>query len=100
MTFEEARNGMEALEKINAFDPHLIFMDIKLPGESGLELTKKMRRSNPEVKIIILTSYDLPEYRQAARRSGADHFLAKGSTKADDILALVASMSSALGTKS
>ncbi|NIO19985.1 MAG: response regulator, partial [Candidatus Aenigmarchaeota archaeon] len=57
MTFQEARNGKEALEKVDSFDPDLIFMDIKLPGESGLELTRKIRCSNSKVKIIILTSY-------------------------------------------
>ena len=89
MTFEEARDGSEALEKVSAFDPDLIFMDIKLPGENGLELTKRIRHSNLKVKIIILTSYDLPEYREAARVGGANHFVSKGSSKAEEILALV-----------
>ena len=89
MSFEEARDGSEALEKVSAFDPDLIFMDIKLPGQSGLELTKRIRHSNAEVKIIILTSYDLPEYREAARVGGANHFVSKGSSKAEEILALV-----------
>ncbi len=61
MTFEEARDGSEALEKVSAFDPDLIFTLIKLPGERGLELTIRIRLSNLKVKIIILTSYDLPE---------------------------------------
>jgi CheY-like chemotaxis protein len=43
--FDEARDGKEALKKINSFRPDLIFMDIKLPGESGLELTKKIKES-------------------------------------------------------
>ena len=97
MTFEEAREGREALEKVNAFDPDLIFMDIKLPGQNGLELTKRIRHSNAEVKIIILTSYDLPEYREAARVGGANHFVSKSSCKAEEILALVETMLS--GTK-
>ncbi len=92
MTFEEARDGSEALEKVSAFDPDLIFMDIKLPGQSGLELTKRIRHSNAEVKIIILTSYDLPEYREAARVGGANYFVSKCSSKAEEILALVESM--------
>jgi two-component system response regulator YesN len=89
MAFEEARDGSEALEKVSAFDPHLIFMDIKLPGESGLELTKRIRHSNSKVKIVILTCHDLPEYREAARTGGANHFVSKGSCKAEEILALV-----------
>ena len=89
LSFEEARDGSEALEKVSAFGPDLIFMDIKLPGQSGLELTKRIRHLNAEVKIIILTSYDLPEYREAARVNGANHFVSKGSCKAEEILALV-----------
>ena len=89
MVFEEARDGEEAIDKVYAFDPDLIFMDIKLPGESGLELTKRIRHSNFKVKIIILTSYDLPEYREAARLGGANHFVSKGLSKTEDILALV-----------
>ena len=41
MSFKEARDGGEALSEVSAFDPDLIFMDIKLPGASGLELTEK-----------------------------------------------------------
>jgi CheY-like chemotaxis protein len=89
MTFEEATEGSEALEKVTTFDPDLIFMDIKLPGESGLEVTQKIRRANAKVKIIILTSYDLAEYQEAAREVGANHFVSKGSCKAEEIFALV-----------
>ena len=89
MTIEEAREGKEALEKVHTFDPDLIFMDIKLPEESGLEVSRRIRHFNPEVKIIILTSYDFPEYREAARNGGADHFISKGSSKAEELLALV-----------
>ncbi|MBN1831322.1 MAG: response regulator [Deltaproteobacteria bacterium] len=89
MSFKEARDGREALNEVAAFDPDLIFMDIKLPGENGLELTRKIRTSNSKVIIIILTSYDLPEYREAARAGGADHFLTKASSKASEIFALV-----------
>ncbi len=77
------------MKEVSAFDPDLIFMDIKLPGENGLELTRKIRAFNSKAKIIILTSHDLPEYRDAARVGGADHFLTKSSSKANDIFALV-----------
>jgi DNA-binding NarL/FixJ family response regulator len=89
MSFKEARDGREAMNEVSSFDPDLIFMDIKLPGENGLELTGKIRASNSEVKIIILTSYDLPEYREAAKAEGADYFLTKTSSKASEIFALI-----------
>jgi len=41
-------------------------MDVTLPGEDGLELTRKIKADHPGVTIIILTSHDSPEYREAA----------------------------------
>ena len=66
-------------------------MDIRLPGENGLELTKKIKMSYPDIIIVILTSYDLPEYRQAARESKADYFVTKDSPT-QDFLTLVESI--------
>ena len=67
-------------------------MDINLPGISGLELTKKIKKTYPDIIIIILTSFELPEYRQAAERNGADYFFSKGSSNTKEILALVESI--------
>ena len=91
---EEAADGSEALKKVDSFEPDLVFIDIKLPGESGLELTKKIKRNDSGITVIILTSYDLPEYRQAAEANGADHFVSKGTSTRDEILALVRSTKS------
>jgi DNA-binding NarL/FixJ family response regulator len=66
-------------------------MDISLPGESGLELTKKIKTNYPDIIVVILTSYDLPEYREAATQSKADYFMAKDS-RTNDFLALVESI--------
>lgn len=92
MDIAEAENGKHALQKVDSFRPHLIFMDIKLPGENGLELTQKIKARYPDISIIILTSYDLPEYREAAREYQADHFLSKGASSKEDILTLVQSI--------
>jgi DNA-binding NarL/FixJ family response regulator len=92
MDIFEAGNGEEALQKIKTKPPDLIFMDIKLPGESGLEITKKIKADYPNITIIILTSYDLPEYREAAQQYQANHFLSKGTTTKENILALVKSV--------
>jgi DNA-binding NarL/FixJ family response regulator len=89
MIVEEAEDEKEALKKVHASTPNLIFMDIKLSGENGLELTRKIKRDYPAIFIIILTSFDLPEYRQAAYRYGADYFLWKGSLDQEKMLALV-----------
>lgn len=91
MEIFEAVNGTEALQKAANNRPNLIFMDIKLPGESGLELTARLKRTYPDVPVIILTSYDTPEYREAGLANAA-HFLSKGSTDRETILTLVESI--------
>jgi len=75
----EAVDGDKALKKVDTFVPDLIFMDIQLPGESGLELTKKIKATHPKIIILVLTTYDIPEYRRAASQYGADRFLDKSS---------------------
>jgi DNA-binding NarL/FixJ family response regulator len=92
MEISEAADGEEALRKIEPPLPDLIFMDIKLAGESGLDLTKKIKTEHPNIVIIILTAYDLPEYREAAYQYSANYFLSKGSASKDNILALVESV--------
>lgn len=92
MEIVEAGDGEEAMQKISAHRPDLIFMDIKLPGENGLELTAKIKAKYPDVIVIVLTSYDTLEYREAATQAKADHFLSKGSSSKEGILALVDSI--------
>ena len=89
---EEAANGDEASQKIKATLPHLIFMDIRLPGLNGFQLTQKIKAASPGIHIAILTGYDLPEYRQAALEHGADRFFVKESLKWDEIEAFVKSI--------
>jgi len=88
----EATNGVEAFQKIGAHPPNLIFMDIRLPGENGLQLTRKIKTDYPDVIVVILTSYDLLEYREEAIRCKADYFFLKGALAAYGILTLVKSI--------
>jgi len=92
MDIIEAADGVEAFQKIDSHPPNLIFMDIQLPGENGLELTRKIKADYPGVTIIILTSHDSPEYREAAIRCKANYFLSKGSITTDEIFKLVKSI--------
>ena len=92
MSIEEAADGKEALLKVGLSVPNLVFMDIKLPGINGLELTKKIKAAHQRIEVIVLTSYDLPEYREAAYRSGASHFFTKGTASSDEITMVVNSI--------
>jgi len=91
MKIAEEPDGSELFPRIETFRPNIIFMDIRLPGENGLELTKKIKLKYQDITVIVLTSYDLPEYRQAARENKADHFVTKDSPT-QDFLALVESI--------
>ena len=87
----EASNGDEALRLLQNDEPDLIFMDIKLPGRNGLELTRSIKATNSGIDIIVLTSYDIPEYLDAALQSGASHFFIKGNARRDEIVNVVQS---------
>ncbi len=91
IAIEEATDGEEALHKVDAFLPNLIFMDIRLPGENGLELTKKIKTTHPNITILIVTSYDIPEYRDAAVRCGADGFFGKATCDTKELEKLIKS---------
>jgi len=88
----EAGSGKEAWQKMAERQPDLVFMDIKLPDENGLLLTRKIKAQNPKAIVIILTSYDFPEYREAAFQYGTNHFIVKGSSSNREILDLVGSI--------
>lgn len=84
----EASNYQEALQQLDGLD--LIFVDISLPGENGLDLTAKLKSEHPEFVVGILTIHDSPEYRDAAFAHGADYFVSKGAP-AEKILEVVQS---------
>jgi len=92
MVIHEAAEGNEALQRVDTFRPELIFMDIGLPGENGLQLTQRIKTSYPDTKVIILTSHDTLEYREAAIRCGANCFITKGSLNWEQLETLVKSL--------
>jgi DNA-binding NarL/FixJ family response regulator len=100
MVLEAAANGETALERIGEALPDLILMDIKLPGENGLHLTEDIKKKHPGVVVVVLTSYDWPEYREAAYKFGANHFMMKGSSTNKEIVELIESILADLGFSS
>ena len=89
MEIIEAGNGEEAFKGLASYPIDLVFMDIRLPGQNGLKLTKKIKAKYKDVTITMLTSYASVEYREAAARCGADCFITKDSMKWDQISAMV-----------
>jgi len=92
MQIHEAWEPTQALSMVEGFMPELVFMDIQLPGQSGLDLAKKIKGIWPLTSIVILTSHDLPEYREAALCVGASCFLCKGEMGPQEIERVVLSL--------
>jgi len=93
---KEAADGVEGLHKVEVFDPNLIFLEIHLPAESGLDLAGRIKADHPDTIIVILTSYDLPEYKIAAENMGVEHMVPKDDWTGEDMIALVQSILSDL----
>ena len=74
---------------VQGFDPDLLFIEIHLPSESGLDLARQIKIDHPDIIIVILTSYDLPEYQAAAKESGVAHLVPKDDWTGEDMIALV-----------
>lgn len=88
----EAANGAEAMVRFDDSRPDIIFLDMKLPDTNGLHLAKRMRTSHAAANILMLTSYDIPEYSIAARANGVNHFLVKGAVSSNEIMQIVGSI--------
>ena len=97
MDIEEAESSNEALKKMESFIPELVFMDIHLGADNGLELTSIIKKGYAQTAVIVLTDYNLPEYREAAFEKGADDFVVKGSLNPPAIKALIQSVAKEKG---
>ncbi len=83
-----ARDGEEAVEMVAQHAPDLVLMDLKMPGMNGIEATRRIRTHHPEVKILVLTTYDDDEWVFDAIRSGASGYLLKDTPRAEVIKAV------------
>ncbi|MBN2145892.1 MAG: response regulator transcription factor [Anaerolineales bacterium] len=83
-----AQDGAEALELASRVKPTLVLMDLKMPVMNGVIATRKFREQYPEVRILILTTYDDDEWLFDAIRSGADGYLLKDLPREELIRAI------------
>jgi len=73
----EARDGEEAVNLIEKLKPDVAILDISMPKLSGIEVTKRVKRSLPSLAVLILTVYDNDEYVFALLEAGAAGYLLK-----------------------
>lgn len=90
MRIDEAATGSEALHQ--GQEHSLVFMDIRLPDTNGLQLTRQLKAANPRVLVCVITQFDIPEYREAARQSGANGYFLKDNLTETVLVDLVESV--------
>lgn len=73
----EAECGITGIEMINKLNPDIVFLDIKMPGKSGIEVMEDIYENSESINIIVVTAYDYFEYAQSALRLGAKDILLK-----------------------
>jgi DNA-binding NarL/FixJ family response regulator len=76
----EANDGREALELIAEHQPHVVLMDIAMPGLNGLEAASRISRECPQVRVIILSMHANEEYVLRALRAGAAGYVLKDAS--------------------
>lgn len=81
----EASDGFEALKKTQELSPDLAIVDLAMPGISGIELIRQMRKTLPSVKVLVLTMYAADEYIYQVLKAGAKGYVTKDAP-ADDLL--------------
>jgi len=76
----EADNGRDAIRAIGSLAPHLVLMDLSMPGMNGIEAMMDIKRRNPETRVLVLTIHKTDEYIHESLRAGADGYILKDAT--------------------
>ena len=78
----QAADGLDAVKKAAALKPDVVLMDLRMPGLDGAEATQQIVRDNPEVKVLILSTFETDNYVIQALKAGASGYLLKDSEPA------------------
>ena len=84
----EASDGNMALQLVEELKPDIALLDIQMPGQSGIDVTRQIKAHFPNVRILILTAYDEDPYVFAVLQAGADGYLLK-TLDVDDLIRAV-----------
>jgi DNA-binding NarL/FixJ family response regulator len=84
----EAADGRAAIDAAGRHLPDVVVMDVRMPGLDGIAATETIVREHPEVRVLILTTFDLDEYAFAGLRAGASGFLLKNAPP-DELVAAI-----------
>jgi DNA-binding NarL/FixJ family response regulator len=84
----EAANGRTAVEQARALNPDLVLMDVRMPDLDGIAATREVLATSPDVKVVILTTFEQDDYIFGALSAGASGFLLK-RTSPEELLAAI-----------
>jgi DNA-binding NarL/FixJ family response regulator len=84
----EAGGGREAVDRIRQLRPDLVLMDIRMPNLDGISATREVLAASPDVKVVVLTTFEQDDYIFDALSAGASGFLLK-RTKPEELIAAI-----------
>ena len=85
---DEAGNGHEVLARVRAAEYDVLVMDMSMPGRSGIELIKQVKKEKPKVRVLVLSMHSEEQYAVRALKAGASGYLTKDSA-ADQLVAAI-----------
>jgi DNA-binding NarL/FixJ family response regulator len=75
----QAGDAHEALEGIRLLRPDAVVLDIRMPGNNGIQVLEAMKKSTAAPVVIVLTAFPYPQYRKKCLEAGADYFFDKAT---------------------
>ena len=73
----DAANSITAIYMVNKLKPDIVTLDIRIPGESGIEVLKKIKRTQPSTTVLVLTNFPQEQYKNKCYQLGGDYFFSK-----------------------
>lgn len=87
----EAENGQEVLRAVRAGEVDLVLLDMSMPGRSGIELIKEIKRVQPSLRVLVLSMHEEEQYAVRAIKAGAQGYLTKTSAP-DELVGAIRSV--------
>src|ERR1700752_5071173 len=84
----EATTGRHAIERVLALRPQVVLMDVRMPDLDGIAATREVLATSPEIKVVILTTFEQDDYIFGAINAGAAGFLLK-RTRPEELITAV-----------
>lgn len=75
----QAGNAPEALQAIQHFRPDAVILDIRMPGNNGIQVLEAIKEKNVAPVVIVLTAFPYPQYRKKCLEAGAEYFFDKAT---------------------